>query len=269
MTLVTKGRVLEIAGARVGFDIPAVDWDHLRTAFDYLPVAELPRNEHEEHSANVWYRTSAGRGRMRFQRDDPLRSSGPVTVGSKIDELVDDLHLSIALHSEQLVFIHAGVVAWHGACILIPGRSRTGKSTLVEALVRHGAAYCSDEYACVRPDGLVAPYPRRIHLRTPRGRRTVDASTIGSICTDAISPELVVFTSYSSTAEFVPLPVTPAFAALKLFDNTVVAQVRPDRATKAAAHIARHARAVQTERPDADSVAIQILELAEQARVSS
>ena len=51
-------------------------------------------------------------------------------------------------------------------------------------------------------------------------------------------------------------------AALELYDNTVVAEVRPDDATSAAAHIARTATAVRTERPNAEEVAAAVLELA-------
>lgn len=215
----------------------------------------------DEHPS-MWYRRKAdGAGEPRFVRDDPLRDERSIPVGTSVQQLVDDLHLSVALHADD-VFVHAGVVAWQGAAILVPGRSHTGKSTLVEALVRAGATYCSDEYARVTAEGSIAPYARPIQLRSDSGRRTVDATTIGAVAHHPLPPSLVLFTRFVSGASFDPEPVLPAAAALELYDNTVVAEVRPDDATSAAAHIARTATAVRTERPNAEEVAAAVLELA-------
>jgi uridine kinase len=41
--------------------------------------------------------------------------------------------------------------------IAIPGRSFSGKTSLVTALVRAGAVYYSDEFAVIDRDGLVRP----------------------------------------------------------------------------------------------------------------
>src|SRR5262249_17082640 len=38
---------------------------------------------------------------------------------------------TVARRSGQMLFVHAGVVGWRGLAIIIPGRSLTGKSTLV------------------------------------------------------------------------------------------------------------------------------------------
>src|SRR5262245_27593595 len=59
--------------------------------------------------------------------------------------LQSSLHFAVAMQAQPWLFVHAGVVGWHGRAIVIPGRSMSGKSTLVSELVRAGADYYSDE----------------------------------------------------------------------------------------------------------------------------
>lgn len=76
-----------------------------------------------------------------------------------------DVQLAVAQKARRKVFVHAGVVGWQGRAILIPGRSYSGKSTLVRELVRAGAIYYSDEYAVLDERGRVHPFPRPLALR--------------------------------------------------------------------------------------------------------
>lgn len=86
--------------------------------------------------------------------------------------LEDDLKLHVAIAAPARVFLHAGVVGWRGQAIVLPGRSLAGKSTLVEALVRAGAKYFSDEYAVLDSLGRVYPYACPLKLRTRPGEST-------------------------------------------------------------------------------------------------
>lgn len=255
---------LAIAGASVGLDVPATLIAAVRRAFEHLGVSDA------QIAPTVWYRAGAHPdGSAIVNRHDRLRDRPIEAIGSTADALIDDLHLTIALHSREHVYIHAGVVTWKGGAILLPGRSRTGKSTLVEALVRHGAGYCSDEYARVGDDGSITPYARPIQLRSPAGRRSVDAATIGTVTETPVPASLVVFTSYADRAAFLPVEVAPAAAALELFDNTVVAETEPERAMRIVAQIARSARAVRSPRPDVATAAARILEFADRLEVTS
>src|SRR5262249_36246454 len=76
-----------------------------------------------------------------------------------------DVQLHVAEMAPERVFVHAGVVAYQGRGILLPGRSFAGKSTLVRELVQAGAQYYSDEYAVLDADGAVHPYPRPLSIR--------------------------------------------------------------------------------------------------------
>ena len=71
-----------------------------------------------------------------------------------------DVQLYVAEMAPDRVFVHAGVVGCRGRAILLPGRSFTGKSTLVAELIRAGAEYYSDEYAVLDSAG------ERASLRT-------------------------------------------------------------------------------------------------------
>lgn len=201
--------------------------------------------------------TTSGSGGRVFERHDSLRDDGIAVIGSTIDALVDDMHLSIALHATDDVFVHAGVVAWNGVAILLPGRSLAGKSTLVHELVCAGATYLSDEYARVTSTGDIAPYPRPLQLRTAAGRRLVDPHTVGCVAEAPCAAGLVVFTHHRTGAAFEPVVVPPAQAALELYDNTVIAKIAPRRAIMAAAQVARSAVSVRTDRGEsADAVSL-------------
>jgi len=75
------------------------------------------------------------------------------------------LRLYVADHSKRFVFVHAGVVGWHGKAIMIPGQSMSGKTTLVARLVHARATYYSDDLAVLDGQGRVRPYLKPLSLR--------------------------------------------------------------------------------------------------------
>ena len=76
----------------------------------------------------------------------------------------------------DVVFVHAGVVGWRGRAIVIPGRTHTGKSTLVAALLEAGAVYYSDEMAIFDSDGRVRAFPVPLVMRQEDGRARIRAT---------------------------------------------------------------------------------------------
>ena len=103
-------------------------------------------------------------------------------------------------------FVHAGVVDAGGCGIVIPGRSYTGKSTLVAELVRLGATYVSDEYAVLDPSGLVHPFAKPLSIRTgrhdPLGQLVPVPQAL--VADDPVRAGLIVLTSYSPGAQWRP-----------------------------------------------------------------
>src|SRR5947209_3709992 len=99
------------------------------------------------------------------------RLARTVDLDEAFERLESDLQLLVAALARRRVFVHAGVVGWRGQAIVIPGRSLSGKSALVAALVQAGATYYSDEYAVFDDRGRVHAYPRPLSLREVPGER--------------------------------------------------------------------------------------------------
>jgi hypothetical protein len=102
-------------------------------------------------------------------------SAGTLTVGQSttveqmLDAMEDDAQCFVAEFARRRVFVHAGTVGIGGRAVVVPGRSGTGKSTLVAALVRRGATYYSDEYAVFDERGRVHAYPKPLSMRAEDG----------------------------------------------------------------------------------------------------
>jgi len=75
---------------------------------------------------------------------DEARLARSLDLDGVFETFESDLRLFVAELATHRVFVHAGVVGWKGQGIVIPGRSYSGKSTLVAELVRAGATYYSD-----------------------------------------------------------------------------------------------------------------------------
>lgn len=178
-----------------------------------------------------------------------------------LDALEGCVQMCVAEWSPRRVFVHAGVVAWQGQALVIPGRSMSGKSTLVEALLRAGATYYSDEYAVLDERGRVHAYPRRLSLRQPKGKpRRCSARELGGRTGRAPLPVgLVAVTKYLPGANWRPRPLSPGRAVLELLNNTVPALVKPEAVLKALHRVAPGARSLMGVRGEADETAEALL----------
>jgi hypothetical protein len=194
------------------------------------------------------------------------RGTHRLAVLSSVAELGDriegDLHLWIAEHAPGLIFVHAGAVSWRGLGVVIPGRSMSGKSTLVRALIARGATYYSDEYAILDADGKLHPYARRLSLRrkTRRPRRVAARALGAATGKRAVEIRLIVITRYRADVTFVPRPLSPGRALLSLLKNTVAARARTEEALDHLMRATRHARIVSGRRGAADDCAAALLD---------
>ena len=103
--------------------------------------------------------------RFNLLYSDAVRVARSMNLDEVIRALQSDLQLFVATEAPSRLFVHAGVVAWRGRAILVPGTSFSGKTTLVAAMVRAGASYYSDEYAVLDSRGRVHPYARALLVR--------------------------------------------------------------------------------------------------------
>ncbi len=172
--------------------------------------------------------------------------------------LASGLHGQVAGWARERLFVHAGVVGWNGKAILIPGRTFSGKSSLVAALVRAGATYFSDEYAVLDADGSVHPYAKPLSLRDAegqaRGSYPVEALG-GQAATGPLPVGMVLAAQYEAGARWRPRPLSPGQAMLILLGNTVQVRTQPQAAMQVLQQAALGAEAFQSKRGEAEQVA--------------
>jgi hypothetical protein len=186
--------------------------------------------------------------RPRFETDE---------LGLALHTLAGFVHSTIALESTPSIFVHAGVVGWKDAAIVIPGRSMSGKSSLVAALVQAKATYYSDEYAVFDEYGHVHAYPIPLHIRggiDGRVRRCRVDELGGRAGTVALPVRLVVATQYQPGAAWTPRLLSPAETVAYLFNNTVDALRRPQCAINVFSQVAMQCVAVSGPRPSCNLV---------------
>jgi hypothetical protein len=170
--------------------------------------------------------------------------------------------LLTAFRTQDCLFVHAGVVGWQGQALLIPGRSMTGKTTLVKALVEAGATYYSDEFAVLDKAGRVHPYPVELSIRGHNGqpgRKTPVESLGGQAGVEPLPVGLVLVTAYQPTAVWRPRKLTPGQALLALMDNTVAARRDPAHSMPILKQVASHAITLKSKRGEAGEVAALLL----------
>jgi len=171
--------------------------------------------------------------------------------------LQSDFHIQVAGWAREGLFVHAGVVGWNGKAVVIPGRTFSGKSSLVAALVRAGATYFSDEYAVFDTDGQVHPYAKPLSLRDEEGKPhgTYPIEVLGgSAATEPLPVGMIVSGRYEAGARWRPRPLSPGRAMLTLLDNTVQVRRQPQTALQTLQKAAMDAEAFGSKRGDADQV---------------
>lgn len=179
-------------------------------------------------------------------------------LDAALEVLESHLHAQTAEAAADALFVHAGVAAWRGRAIVLPGRSFSGKTSLTAALVQAGAEYLSDEYAVFGADGLVFPYPKTLSFRDPAGqpleKRTVE-SLGGRIAAGPLPVALILDTRFVPDAHWRPRQMSAGAALWALLDNTVQVRRRPEWALGVLSRAVAGARGVKSRRGDADVVA--------------
>jgi hypothetical protein len=183
-----------------------------------------------------------------------------------LDFLEADLRHHVAEHAPRRVFVHAGVVGFRGRAIVIPGRSHSGKSTLVGELIRAGATYYSDEYAVLDARGRVHPFAKPISIREgivfKRTTRRSVASFGGEAGRKPLPVGLVVLCRYRRGRRFRPCALSAGQGTLEMVAHTVSARRDPAAALQALRQVAESASIITTFRGDAEETAARILEYA-------
>jgi len=188
-----------------------------------------------------------------------------VWQSSDVDALCNrfqsDLERFLAVRARTHAIVHAGVVGWQGRAIVIPARSFSGKTTAVEALIREGAAYYSDEYAILDPDGFVSPFPRPLLIhRSPQVQQACSPEELGAVTGRTPLPvRSIVVTEYQPGAVWRPRRLTSGEAVLALLSNAPAARHQPGYLLRTFKAAARGAVAWSSPRGEAMEFARQLL----------
>ena len=170
--------------------------------------------------------------------------------------------LTVATLAKELIFVHAGVVGWKDRAIVVPGRSLSGKSTLVLSFVRRGADYYSDEYAIFDSEGRVHPYWRAPKLRAVSEQKVASRLLGGAF--SAVPPKpiplgWVLISRYETGSRWYPRRLSCGKTLLGLLDNTVPLRCRPEQSVKVLARAIENAQGFEVKRGEAADFADQVL----------
>jgi len=170
-----------------------------------------------------------------------------------------DVTIALQTLRSALYFVHAAVLAWAGAALLLVAASGRGKSTTTWALLHHGLGYGSDELAPIDlQTWTVVPYPHALCLKqVPPAAYPLPASTLvtpstlhiptaalpSAICTAPLPLAALFFVQYRSEAAAPRVrPLRPAEAAVRLFPHTLNPLAHAAEGLDAAIALARRCR---------------------------
>lgn len=255
---------LKSYGVRIGIRSNSRDgldrvWQHLPQRCEVLNSSVVDRL-YSIILADKGARGSAKRFNQLYA--DDVRLARSTDVNEIFERLESDLRLFVAECARNRVFVHAGVVGWKGRAIVIPGRSYSGKSTMVSELIRAGATYYSDEYAVFDSRGRVYPFLKPLEMRESGGWKQTKFKAEhfgGKAATKAIPVGLVMITRYKAGAQWRPRQLSSGQAVLALLANTVSARRHPDKALGFLQQVVSSAATLKGVRGEADRLASGIL----------
>ncbi len=219
------------------------------------------------HCDHTFELNRSASGYLSLIRDGERLSTG--RSRRKFFKLFDAVvRVTVAESAPDRVFVHAGVVGWHGKAILMPADSFQGKSTLVAELVRLGAEYYSDDFAVLDPKGRVHPFARPVSMRTDDGRYQafeLGLSDLGGRAgRSPIQVGLVLFTSYDPDQKsWRPRRVSKGRALIDLLQFSLPLRRRPEMSLRVLGEVVKSSVVVSGTRGDAGEFARRLLKYAE------
>jgi hypothetical protein len=261
-----EGMAFEAYGVRVGvrLDEPTLLPDFL----DRVPYGARVIGEPEpavDHLFSFQLHGPDGHPVVYRNESEWVTSSHEEDLPGLIGMVAVGMKAFVTENAPDHVFAHAGVVAWHGRAILIPGESYSGKTTLVAELVRRGAEYYSDDYAVLDQCGLVHPYAQRLRLRLPQQveRDGKTPEELGGVAGERpVRVGLVVACPYVEGAIWKPRRLSLAEGLAVLLHNTRAAYTRPERVLEVLQHATEGAVFLAGPRGEAEIAAQEILDVA-------
>lgn len=175
-----------------------------------------------------------------------------------LNTLGSDVRITVAEFAVGRVFVHSGVVSWKGEAIMIPGKSFSGKTTLVAALVKRGALYYSDEYAVLDEEGYVHPFPKPLSIRGEIDDYTQVEYPVevlgGKAATKKARVGLVLITEFKENAKWNPKMLSAAQGIMEIIKSTVPIRNNPKFTLNVLNHITNNAETIKSKRSNISKV---------------
>ena len=249
-------------GVRIEFRVPAVMLAHIPEPI--VPGAELGGQGPADAVLSVQVNHSAEGHPLYEITENGIVLAVETSLQAAVCVVESWAQLTVATLAKELVFVHAGVVGWRNRAIVMPGRSLSGKSTLVLALAEAGADYYSDEYAIFDSEGRVHPYWRLPKLRAAFAQQAA-SSLLGGVLSGPppipIPLGWVLISRYEAESRWQPRRLTCGATLLGLLDNTVPLRLRPEQSVRTLAKAVVNAQGFEGMRGEATAFAEEALAL--------
>jgi hypothetical protein len=208
-------------------------------------------------------------GRSNIRRFNLLyKGVGRLARTMDLDELLYefeiDLHSYVAAETKRNMFLHAAVVGLQGRAIVLPGKTLSGKTSLVAAFLRAGATYYSDEFAVLDSHGRVHPYPwgRSILAEGVERSRQRPIEVMGEGALHKPLPiGFVLLSEYRQGAKWRPRTLSPGRAALAMLASVRSVHQQPEVMLRMLGKVVSEAAVLKGVRGEADEVVDSILKL--------
>jgi hypothetical protein len=255
----TAGIALTAYGVRIG--IRCNHADVLEHLIRLIPPNSAPSSspvvEHIFSIIATNPSTSKGLKRFNLAYVNDSQLVRDFEMGNVLRQVESEMQRLVAEEANMYHFLHAGVIEWAGKAVLIPGRTLSGKSSLVVEFLRAGACYYSDEYAVLDFRGRVHPFPRRLVTRDSEGRtaKEIGAEELGiTIGKKPLPVGIVLLTRYRPHANWDPRRLSSAKVIMALLSNSLSARQDPAGAMKMLHKIASSSQAFKSSRGEARQV---------------
>jgi len=253
---------IESFGVKIGFSTNSAEaLEAVKEAVAiYLPdcFREIDETNTEHYFLFVWNES----------KRDTLYKNGEKVISrekreTSVESVASQIRITVAEFAVRRVFIHAGVIAWNGKAVVIPGKSFRGKTSLTVALVKRGAVYYSDEYAILDAEGFLHPFPKMLSVRGEIDEyKQIDYPVEkfgGAAGTEKIRVGMVLISEYKEKARWNPKVLSPAQGVIETILHTVPIRQNPQFTLEVLNKIAGDAVFVKSKRGDVSKSADLIL----------
>jgi len=236
----------------------------LRSLLESTMLGRINPVEIGKNKADLEFKFAIDKNNLFFCYENGKLRSEPASYTGSLNFYDSYLRIKIAEYAPKDVFVHAGVAAWNGKAIIIPGSSYSGKTTLIAELVKNGAEYFSDEYAIFDEEGFVHPFPRPLQIRE-HGRydqTQVSVEQLGGKASDRKLPVgSVVITKFEPDAVWKPERISTGEAVVEMVPHTIAIRRNTNFSLKVLKTVAERAIIIRGSRNEAKDFAITLINI--------